>query len=84
MNKPIIAPAGPGGDQLFAGLRQVLLMAGGGLVSRGYVTEGDLEILVGAFVILGTFAYGQWKTRRRASDLGELADHVPNSIAQKG
>lgn len=83
MNKPIVAPSGPGGDQLAAGFRQLLLMLGGAAVTRGYVSEAEVEMLVGAAVLIGTFLYGQWKTRKRARDLGEIADHVPNSIAMK-
>lgn len=82
-NKTIKAPKGPGLDQSAAGLRQLLLIGGGYFVSQGYLSDGDMQTIVGAVIILGTFAYGQWKTRRRAQQVSTLADYVSDAVATK-
>ncbi len=79
----IKAPKGPALDQSAAGFRQLLLIGGGFLVSQGYLDDGDLQTLVGAIVLVGTFLYGQWKTRKRAQQVSELAEFVPDHIATK-
>lgn len=82
-DRPIIAPNGPAGDQLSAAFRQALLLIGGALASRGIIGEGEVEIIAGVVMVIGSFAYGQWKTRKRACQVSILADHVSNKIAKK-
>lgn len=52
--------------QLAAGVRQLLLFLGGLAVGQGWIGAENLETVVGAGLILFTFAYGQWRTRQAA------------------
>ncbi len=46
-------------------LRHVLTMAGGYLVAKGYVAEGDVETIVGAVLALGGVAWSALDKRGR-------------------
>ena len=59
-------------EQLLSIFRQVLLVAGGGLVTKGYVDQGTLATVVGAVLALGTSAWGIW-TRRPAGLVASAA-----------
>lgn len=50
---------------VFGLLRHVLTMAGGYLVAKGYVAEGDVETVVGATLALGGVAWSALDKRRR-------------------
>lgn len=50
---------------IFGLLRHVLTLAGGMLVARGYVAEGDVETLVGATLAIGGVAWSAYDKRGR-------------------
>jgi hypothetical protein len=50
---------------LFGLLRHVLTMAGGYLVAKGYVSEGDVETIVGATIALAGVAWSAFDKRGR-------------------
>lgn len=50
---------------LYGLLRHVLTMAGGYLVAKGYVAEGDVETVVGATLALGGVAWSAFDKRGR-------------------
>lgn len=83
VEKPIVAPRSPSSDQFSAGLRQLLLVLGAFAVAKGWLGEDELATIVPAIVIVGSFAWGQLKTRRRAAEVSTLANFVPDDIACK-
>lgn len=50
---------------LFGLLRHVLTLAGGFFVAQGYVSEGDVETLVGATLAIGGVAWSAYDKRGR-------------------
>jgi hypothetical protein len=50
---------------LFGLLRHVLTMAGGYLVAKGYVSEGDVETIAGATIALAGVAWSAFDKRGR-------------------
>ncbi len=83
MPKAIQAPNGPAGDQVAAGVRQILLVVGGFLVTKGTIDESTLQMIVGVAAVAVPLLWGQLKVRRRASEVSTLADYVDNSVATK-
>jgi hypothetical protein len=51
-------------------IRQILLVAGGGLITRGEFTQGEWETLVGATVIVATAI---WRYIEKSKEKKELA-----------
>jgi len=52
---------------LFMVIRQILLVAGGGLIARGEFTQGEWETLVGAAIIVATALWRYleaWKQKK--------------------
>lgn len=50
-------------DQLQSTIRALLLFAGGIIVSKGYISDAQLQWGVGGALALATMAWGLWKTR---------------------
>ncbi|MDD8011858.1 MAG: hypothetical protein PHX05_00070 [Acidobacteriota bacterium] len=45
--------------------RQILLIVGGGLVANGKITEGELESVVGALLIIGAAVWRYIESARK-------------------
>lgn len=52
------------GQQIQGIVRHILTTLGGSLVTAGVVTEGQLETLIGALVIVGGVAWSCWQKRQ--------------------
>lgn len=55
---------------IFMVIRQILLVAGGGLIARGEFTSGEWETIVGALVIVATAVWRYveaWKAKKAAA-----------------
>lgn len=50
-------------DQIMAAIRQLLLVAGGVAVTRGWVSQDDLQIIVPAGLTLAVAIWGLWVRR---------------------
>ena len=60
-------------QSIFMVIRQILLVAGGGLITRGEFTQGEWETLVGAAVIVATAI---WRYIEKAQEKKALAAAV--------
>ncbi len=67
-------------EMVFTLMRQVLLVGGGALVSKGLLPESDMAQAVAAIVTLATAAYGLWQ-KREAGKIA-MAATVPNATAK--
>jgi hypothetical protein len=68
-------------DQITSLLRQILFVAAGGLVTKGYVDAATLQTIIGALVILGTSGWAIYTRRDHgliasAADVGTVAEIV--------
>jgi hypothetical protein len=92
---PIVVNPSPAADQLAAGFRTLLLLvtvitALSSLASKRdlagfilYVQSSDFLQAVSVIGAIGTFVWGQWKTRHRAKQLAAVAadPRVPDAVA---
>lgn len=78
---PIVVNESPLPDNITAGLRQVLLALGAWAAGRGYLEADTATAIVTVALVVIPFAYGQYKTWARASQLATVAAHVPDSVA---
>jgi hypothetical protein len=62
-------------EQVTSIIRQLLLTIGGGLVTKGYLDDGTLQLVIGAIMAVGAAAWALY-TRRNAG-LIESAAGVP-------
>lgn len=91
---PIVVNATPTNDQLAAGMRTLVLVVSvvtglAGLISKHdwagfvtYVQSSDFLTVAALAISAATFAWGQWKTRHRAKQLGAVAvdPRVPDAV----
>jgi hypothetical protein len=59
-------------EQLTSLIRQILLTVGGGLVTKGYLDDGSLQLCVGAVMAIGAAAWAIY-TRRNAGLVASAA-----------
>jgi len=71
----------PGQMQAGALVRQALILGGGVLVSKGYMSNDDVPVAAGALVALGSIVVGQLKTRKERAEKIVLAEAAPNGVA---
>lgn len=74
-------------------LRQILLVVGGFVAIVGFIGNRDMASLyaylqsedfitfVGTAAMLGSFAYGQWRSLQNTADLTTIGREVPDSVA---
>jgi hypothetical protein len=67
--------------QLIVSVRQLLLIAGGGLVANGTFTDDQWQQIVGALIAIGTFLYGQWRTRKDKAEKIIMATECTDNVA---
>lgn len=90
---PMIVTAGAIQDTLFAALRVLSVLIGGGTAILGFVSKRDLAGLItyvqssdftavaGALAASVSLAYGLWRTYHRKQALITVAQAVPDSLA---
>lgn len=71
-----------GQTQLVVGIRQLLLLAGGGLVTSGTVTNDQLQQIVGAVITIGVVLFGQFRARREKAERIVMADSLLDDEAE--
>ena len=52
-------------DQIESIVRQLLLTIGGGLVTKGYLDSGTLQLVVGAFMAVGAAGWALYTRRNK-------------------
>lgn len=62
-------------EQLISIIRQLLLTVGGGLVTKGYLDDGTLQLVVGALMAVGAAGWALYT--RRYNGLVASAAGVP-------
>jgi hypothetical protein len=82
VEQPVIVPSSAVPEQVTTLLRYVLVTLGGVFVSKGWLSDSDLNALVGAVLIIGPTVYGIIKTKRSNAVQQTLADKLPDSVAQ--
>lgn len=90
---PLIVTAGAIQETLFAALRVLGVLIGGGTAILGfigqrdlagltaYVQSSDFTAVAGAIAAVVSLGYGMWRTYRRKQALVMVADAVPDAIA---
>lgn len=78
---PIVVNPNPAPQQVWVAIRDVLKVVGGVLVAKGSLDSATLEILLGAFLIIGPMVWAQVRTRQTTAKLTVLADAAPNRVA---
>lgn len=82
--EPIEVHASPVPDQTWSAVRSVLMAVTAFALGRHWL-EGDTATLIGALVgVIGPFVIGQFKIRRRAVEMAQIASHpeVPDDVAR--
>lgn len=69
-----------GNDAILALLRHGMTLAGGVLVTRGYIGAGDLDLIVGALLTIGSVAWSVIQKRRQVT-LREVREEVRANTA---
>lgn len=77
---PIVVNPNPLPTQAWVAVRDVLKVAGGVLVTRGLVTDAQLETLVGAVLVVAPIIWAQYRARRDKAKMTLLAQAAPNSV----
>lgn len=80
VDTPIVVNPNPVPQQVWTAIRDVLKVAGGVLVAKGALDSATLEILLGAFLVIGPVIWAQLKVRSNTSKLTVLADAAPNRV----
>jgi hypothetical protein len=62
--------------ELLSALRSILIVAGGGLVTHGYVDDSGLQAIVGGILALAAAAWGIWAKRPQSSEAQKVAQSV--------
>lgn len=62
--------------------RYVMVAAGGIFVSRGYLTDEQLNDVIGAILIVVPTLWGAYLAWRNNEQKKRMADPLPNSIAE--
>lgn len=78
---PIVVNPNPVPQQAWVAIRDVLKVAGGVLVAKGALDDATLEILLGAFLVIGPMVWAQVRARRQTAQFTTLADVAPNRVA---
>lgn len=81
VDSPIVVNPNPLPAQALVAVRSLLILAGGIAVGRGWLTNEQLSILVGAILVLGPIIYQQFASRRNTAKLATLAEAAPNTVA---
>lgn len=63
-------------------VRYLMVFAGGTLVSRGYLTDTELNDVVGAVLIIVPTVWGAYIAWRNNNQKKTMAQALPDSIAQ--
>lgn len=79
---PIVVNPNPVPSQVWIAIRDVLKIGGGLLVARGLVSDGQLETLLGAVLVLGPVIWSQIRARADRAKLTVLAEAAPNTVGQ--
>lgn len=83
MTDTIVVPNSPLPDEAKTALRYVLTALGGILVSRGFITEGELMTIVGVVLVAGPAVWGVIKTRANWNKLTTIEPHAPADVVTK-
>lgn len=90
---PLIVTAGAIQETIFAALRVLGVLIGGGTAVLGfvgkrdlagltaYVQSSDFTAVAGAIAAIVSLGYGMWRTYRRKQALVMIADTVPDAVA---
>lgn len=62
-------------------LRQALMVGGTYMASKGIIGDGDVDVVVGATIALGSVIYGQMKTRKDKKEVVHIANKVADKVA---
>lgn len=82
VDKPIVVNPNPAADQIWVAVRDILKVAGGVLVARGALDAAELEMAIGAIMIIAPMVWAQLRTRRVTSRLAVLAESAPDAVGQ--
>lgn len=77
---PIVVNPSPVVSQVWIAVRDILKIGGGVLVAKGIVTDGQLETLLGAVLVLGPVIWSQYRARRDRAKEVVLAEAAPNTV----
>lgn len=79
---PVHVPASPLPESTTTLLRYALVTLGGVFVSKGWLSDSDLNAIVGVLLIVVPTGVGIWKTRRNNAKMVTMATVLPDSVAK--
>lgn len=79
---PVTVPASPFTAELATTIRYALVTIGGIFVSRGWLSDAELNAIVGVVLIVAPTVWGVWKTRSNHTKQITMASVLPDSVAQ--
>lgn len=82
VDQPVTVPASAIPEGALTLARYALVSLGGVFVSKGWLSDSDLNALVGALLIIVPTIYGIVKTKRNQAVQVTLARKLPDSVAQ--
>lgn len=79
---PVTVPASPFTAELATTIRYALVTIGGIFVSRGWLSDAELNAIVGVVLIVAPTLWGVWATRRNHNKQITMAVALPDAVAQ--
>lgn len=79
---PVQVPASALPAELATTIRYALVMLGGVFVSRGWLSDAELNAIVGVILIVAPTVWGIIRTRRNHQKQTTMATALPDSVAQ--
>lgn len=78
--KPIVVQSNGIPEEVGTLIRYLATALGGWLVQRGWVSDSEVPMIVGAAMVIIPAAWGWLKTRSNNGKLKVLAEAAPNSV----
>lgn len=82
VEQPVTVPSSALPESTLTLLRYALVTLGGVFVSKGWLSDSDLNAIVGVLLIVIPTVYGIIKTKRNQAVQVTLADKLPDSVAR--
>ncbi len=82
VDQPVVVPASGLPAEALTVLRYALVTLGGIFVSRGWLSDSDMNAIVGVLLIVIPTVYGLVSTRRNQAVQVALASNLPDHLAQ--
>lgn len=84
VDTPVAVAASPLPAELATAVRYLMVAMGGVFVSKGWLSDVELNAIVGALLIVGPAIYGVILSRRNQAKQVTMANMLPDSVAKVG